>query len=261
MPSALPPAAIAPTTATSADDPLVPCSTDGRNPHRVHSPGTSTHATPRNHLGDLPDAWELALDDRSGRLYFVDHAARTTTWLDPRTGSSAPTNGVSQHINVGCEYGYDEWCGTYVIDHVHRRVALPGQGVAAPVTVDDYASFWRALPARIEAAYHTAMATIMHEVVLHERSDVAAGPIDEDQAVLLSWFDLSDDDGHECGVHHYVAAPARPRTAAEVFDATPRNVQAMDLVAPTRPGAVAGPHTGLVDAVESHGALLMEPGR
>lgn len=35
---------------------------------------------------DLPPGWEARFDDR-GRVYFVDHNNRRTTWQDPRTAT------------------------------------------------------------------------------------------------------------------------------------------------------------------------------
>jgi E3 ubiquitin-protein ligase NEDD4 len=35
----------------------------------------------------LPSGWEMRYS-RTGRLYFVDHRSRTTTWIDPRTSSN-----------------------------------------------------------------------------------------------------------------------------------------------------------------------------
>ncbi|KNE73284.1 hypothetical protein, variant [Allomyces macrogynus ATCC 38327] len=233
MPSALP-ATAATAAASSAETKPAPPPVIGRNLHKAHGIGISTDAAPHTPLiqGDLPDGWELALDERAGRLYFVDHNTLTTTWLDPRTmGPTCPTNAVVAHANTGCEYSNDEWCGTYLIDHVHRRIALPGRSdaVSSNVTVGDYARFWHALPARIEGAYQTAMAKIMRELdVLRDSSDVAVGLMDEDPGVPPeSWFDLTDDAdfGNGNGAQHYIAAPARPRTAAEILDATPRNVQ------------------------------------
>jgi len=33
---------------------------------------------------DLPKGWEAKLDAKSGRMYFVDHKSKKTTWTDPR---------------------------------------------------------------------------------------------------------------------------------------------------------------------------------
>ncbi|KAJ3365848.1 hypothetical protein GGF31_008442 [Allomyces arbusculus] len=248
MPSAAPPPAAAPAALSADHAPLVPPPVDGRNPHKGHGTDSGPAAAPHAPLqGDLPDGWELALDDRSGRLYFVEYASSPTAPADYADADHA-------------EYGFDEWCGSYRIDHVRRRVTLiPGsQEGASPVTVDDYARFWHALPARIEGVYHAAMSKVMHHLALHQLSDVAVSPMDEDERLLLSWFDLSDDvSASENRAQHYVAVPARPRTAVEVFSATPRNMlQEAHAVAPTRPGAAMTLYPG---TVETNGNLLMEP--
>ena len=46
---------------------------------------------PVNNLGPLPSGWEMRLT-RQGRVYFVDHNTRTTTWNDPRIPSSLDEN-------------------------------------------------------------------------------------------------------------------------------------------------------------------------
>jgi E3 ubiquitin-protein ligase NEDD4 len=47
----------------------------------------SASATANANLGPLPSGWEMRLTS-TGRVYFVDHNTRTTTWDDPRL----PTN-------------------------------------------------------------------------------------------------------------------------------------------------------------------------
>ncbi|ORZ38280.1 hypothetical protein BCR44DRAFT_34085 [Catenaria anguillulae PL171] len=42
------------------------------------------YAGDQSHLGDFPDGWEAALSP-SGKVYFVNHNLKTTTWIDPRT--------------------------------------------------------------------------------------------------------------------------------------------------------------------------------
>eukprot|EP00158_Paraphelidium_tribonemae_P006241 Partr_v1_DN27742_c0_g1_i1_m66988 putative E3 ubiquitin-protein ligase len=44
-----------------------------------------------NHLGPLPSGWEMRLTD-TGRVYFVDHNTKITTWDDPRLPSSVDGN-------------------------------------------------------------------------------------------------------------------------------------------------------------------------
>lgn len=43
---------------------------------------TSSNTT-TDPLGTLPDGWEQATT-AEGEIYFINHAARTTSWFDPR---------------------------------------------------------------------------------------------------------------------------------------------------------------------------------
>lgn len=52
---------------------------------------TSSNATPEGR-GALPDGWEQATT-AEGEVYFINHAARTTSWFDPRIRKSyTPTS-------------------------------------------------------------------------------------------------------------------------------------------------------------------------
>jgi E3 ubiquitin-protein ligase NEDD4 len=61
----------------------------------VETTSTAARATNINHsvsqLGPLPSGWEMRLTP-SGKVYFVDHNTRTTTWDDPRLPSSVDQN-------------------------------------------------------------------------------------------------------------------------------------------------------------------------
>ncbi|KAI8647384.1 E3 ubiquitin-protein ligase RSP5 [Parasitella parasitica] len=48
-------------------------------------------AQPVSQLGPLPSGWEMRLTS-TGRVYFVDHNTKTTTWDDPRLPSSLDQN-------------------------------------------------------------------------------------------------------------------------------------------------------------------------
>ena len=61
---------------------LVDAREDGDAPAAA-APSGSHHRFP------LPAGWEERWDDDHGRMYFVDHNARTTTWADPRRGHGA----------------------------------------------------------------------------------------------------------------------------------------------------------------------------
>jgi len=52
----------------------------GRIYYVNHSSKSTTWEDPR----PLPSGWECRADERTKRRYFVDHSTRTTTWTDPR---------------------------------------------------------------------------------------------------------------------------------------------------------------------------------
>lgn len=73
---------------------------DPRRTQQVHVDLNGHPNSPRNlqnlrhsvtHLGPLPSGWEMRLTNK-GKVYFVDHNTRTTTWEDPRLPSNADKN-------------------------------------------------------------------------------------------------------------------------------------------------------------------------
>ncbi|OWR47724.1 transcriptional coactivator YAP1 isoform X1 [Danaus plexippus] len=59
---------------------LTPPQTIAATPTAAKSTSTNTTTDP---LGPLPDGWEQATTPE-GEIYFINHAARTTSWFDPR---------------------------------------------------------------------------------------------------------------------------------------------------------------------------------
>ena len=43
----------------------------------------------------LPDGWDMQVAP-NGRVFFIDHTTKTTTWTDPRTGCSSTKNTSTQ---------------------------------------------------------------------------------------------------------------------------------------------------------------------
>ena len=72
---------------------------DPRRKHYVHSNEQNINETnpnavslqPLTQLGPLPSGWEMRLT-QNGRIYYVDHNTKTTTWDDPRLPSSLDKN-------------------------------------------------------------------------------------------------------------------------------------------------------------------------
>lgn len=62
------------------------------DPRRANQPSAGQAIVPRfSNLGPLPTGWDMRLS-ADGRVYFIDHNTRTTTWDDPRLPSSIEKN-------------------------------------------------------------------------------------------------------------------------------------------------------------------------
>ena len=73
------------------------------------SPSSGSSAAPSS--SSLPSGWE-ARQDRTGRLYFVNHGTKTTQWEDPRP------------LPLGWEVKYDERLKRkYYVDHNTKTTA------------------------------------------------------------------------------------------------------------------------------------------
>ncbi len=48
----------------------------------------------------LPPGWDFSYSDK-GRMFFIDHANKVTTWIDPRTGIASPTPNLDFENRIG----------------------------------------------------------------------------------------------------------------------------------------------------------------
>ncbi|KAM5299955.1 protein KIBRA isoform 2-T2 [Ctenodactylus gundi] len=67
----------------------------------------------------LPEGWEEARDF-DGKVYYIDHTSRTTSWVDPRDRYTKPltfADCISDELPLGWEEAYDPQVGDYFIDH------------------------------------------------------------------------------------------------------------------------------------------------
>lgn len=67
----------------------------------------------------LPQGWEQARDF-DGKVYYIDHTSRTTSWIDPRDRYTKPltfADCISDELPLGWEEAYDPQVGDYFIDH------------------------------------------------------------------------------------------------------------------------------------------------
>ena len=99
------------TLATEAD------SSHENPPNQRPNPTTTPDPkAPEPPLGPMPAGWEPRLLD-DGKVYFIDHVRRTTTWLDPRNLDAGT---VMVGLPSGWEISQTKSGRMYFIDH-HTR--------------------------------------------------------------------------------------------------------------------------------------------
>ncbi|XP_021928968.1 protein kibra isoform X2 [Zootermopsis nevadensis] len=83
---------------------------------------------PRRRNGEipLPDGWDFARD-YDGKIYFIDHNSKKTTWIDPRDRFTKPqtfADCIGNELPLGWEEAYDPQIGSYYINHVNQCTQL-----------------------------------------------------------------------------------------------------------------------------------------
>ncbi|XP_017794645.1 PREDICTED: protein kibra [Habropoda laboriosa] len=83
---------------------------------------------PRRRNGEipLPEGWDVA-QDFDGKVYFIDHNTRKTTWIDPRDRYTKPqtfADCIGNELPLGWEEAYDKHVGAYYINHVNQTTQL-----------------------------------------------------------------------------------------------------------------------------------------
>ncbi|XP_067106436.1 LOW QUALITY PROTEIN: protein WWC2-like [Osmerus mordax] len=74
----------------------------------------------------LPEGWEEARD-YDGKVFFIDHNTKQTSWVDPRDRLTKPlsfADCVGDELPWGWEASYDPQIGTYYIDHINKSTQL-----------------------------------------------------------------------------------------------------------------------------------------
>ncbi|XP_068125997.1 protein WWC3 isoform X2 [Hyperolius riggenbachi] len=70
----------------------------------------------------LPAGWEEARD-YDGRVFYIDHNTRQTSWIDPRDRITKPltfADCVGNELPLGWEVVYDQQIGVYYMDHINQ---------------------------------------------------------------------------------------------------------------------------------------------
>ncbi|XP_048526075.1 protein kibra isoform X1 [Dendroctonus ponderosae] len=83
---------------------------------------------PRKRNGEipLPDGWDFGRD-YDGKIYFIDHNSKKTTWIDPRDRYTKPqtfADCIGNELPLGWEEAYDGQIGPYYINHVNQSTQL-----------------------------------------------------------------------------------------------------------------------------------------
>uniref|UniRef100_A0A8C8VJV3 WWC family member 3 n=1 Tax=Pelusios castaneus TaxID=367368 RepID=A0A8C8VJV3_9SAUR len=74
----------------------------------------------------LPAGWEEARDF-DGRLFYIDHNTRQTSWIDPRDRITKPltfADCVGDELPLGWETVYDQQIGIYYMDHINQLTQI-----------------------------------------------------------------------------------------------------------------------------------------
>lgn len=74
----------------------------------------------------MPEGWDFGRD-YDGKLYFIDHNSKKTTWIDPRDRYTKPqtfADCIGNELPLGWEEGYDGQIGPYYINHINQSTQL-----------------------------------------------------------------------------------------------------------------------------------------
>ncbi|XP_022348062.1 protein WWC3-like [Enhydra lutris kenyoni] len=74
----------------------------------------------------LPAGWEEARD-YDGRVFYIDHNTRQTSWIDPRDRITKPltfADCVGDELPLGWETVYDKQIGIYYMDHIKKLTQI-----------------------------------------------------------------------------------------------------------------------------------------
>lgn len=74
----------------------------------------------------LPAGWDIARD-YDGKVYYIDHNNKETTWLDPRDRYTKPqtfADCIGDELPLGWEESYDPQIGRYYINHISQTTQL-----------------------------------------------------------------------------------------------------------------------------------------
>jgi len=87
---------------------------------------------------ELPRGWEELRDLRSGKVMYIDHINKATTWIDPRD-SYARARNDSEELPFGMTEEWDARAGSYFMNNLTRRATMDDPRTGQPVAHDAHA--------------------------------------------------------------------------------------------------------------------------
>lgn len=86
-------------TASTADSETTSASSASKRPDSA-SGTVATGVRPKPDEAPLPPGWDFSYSDK-GRIFFIDHINKTTSWVDPRTGKASPMPALDFESRIG----------------------------------------------------------------------------------------------------------------------------------------------------------------
>ncbi|CAF0831399.1 unnamed protein product [Brachionus calyciflorus] len=112
--------------ANSSDEDTASSSTESQTERPITTNGSNTSGVrPKPNEPALPPGWDFSYSDK-GRIFFIDHVNKTTTWIDPRTGKPSPQPTLDFESRIGpLPPGWEERRHTdgriFYIDHNRKH--------------------------------------------------------------------------------------------------------------------------------------------
>lgn len=90
------------------------------------SASKSAAAAGGDDLGPLPEGWEEAVDESTGKKYYLDHNNEVTSWVDPRSRAKRKQDAsecVGEELPFGWEKSYERDGTPFYINHNDRTTS------------------------------------------------------------------------------------------------------------------------------------------
>ncbi|CAF1348466.1 unnamed protein product [Rotaria sordida] len=106
-------------------------------PTNIRAAAATIVVSSSDELGPLPSGWQMSKTEH-GRIFFIDHAHKRTTWIDPRTGKPSPSPDAQRELNQNGPLPAHWEVRTlpdgrvYYIDHLNKITTWTDPRIAGP---------------------------------------------------------------------------------------------------------------------------------